>query len=329
MTELVKVDKSDLALEVRDLRAKVGEVITAATAPNTRRAYAAQFRAFSAFCDRFGFSALPASPDTVAGYIASCVKANKSASYIQQALAAIRAAHKRADMNTPTGSELVRVAAMGARRTLGTAPHKKAAATVDVVRALVDGLDRSTVQGKRDAAILLLGFSGAFRRSELVALNVADLERSTTKQGKAAYIINVRRSKTDQQGAGMIKAIFPTKSRALNPVIALDEYIAAAGISDGAIFRRIRKGDHITADRLTGESVALIVKAAARRADVSLDLAGHSLRSGFITSALAAGQSERSVMNQSGHRSVTVMRSYEQRADAMADNAAAGLAGLM
>lgn len=345
MTDLVKVEDFELSAELKEIKDAAREVIDASISPNTRRAYEAQFRSFTAFCVKFGLVSIPAKPETVAGYVGYMVKSGKSTSGIVQAIAAIKMAHKRwiddlkrkaaagdVDMkmpDDPTASALVKAAVGGARRTLGTAPHKKAAATVDVVRALLDGLDRSTVQGKRDAAILLLGFAGAFRRSELVALDVSDLERTTAKDGKGAYLVHIRHSKTDQEGAGLIKAVFSTKSRAMNPVAALDEYMTAAQITDGPIFRRVRRGDHVESERLTGRSVALIVKAAAARAGVDLDLAGHSLRSGFITSALAAGASERSVMNQSGHRSVTVMRGYQQRANALQDNAAAGLAGLM
>lgn len=329
MTELVKITSSELSTELAEILATEKDIIAAAISPATRRSYAMQWRMFAGFCAKYGLPPLPSTAETISQYIAYCVKAKKSAAYIDQALAAIKAAHKRAGVESPTSAELVRVSAKGARRSLGTAPYKKAAATVDIIRAMVDSLDRSTLQGKRDAALLLVGFSGAFRRSELVALDIADLEKTTTKDGKAAYIIHIRHSKTDQEGKGLLKAIFPTKSKAMNPVAALEDYLASAQITDGAIFRRIRRGDHITGERLTGRSVALVVKAAAGRAEITLDLAGHSLRSGFITSALAAGESERAVMNQSGHRSVTVMRGYQQRANALQDNAAAGLAGLM
>ena len=336
MNELVNIKKScisseinDLPAELDDLREKMGDVIAAATSTETRRAYSCRLNSFDEFCKGFGVSSLPATPGTVAAFVTECVKDRKSAAYIGQAMAAIRAAHRRKGLANPTESELVKVAVRGARRELGTAPHKKAAATVEVLRSLVESLSRNTLQGKRDAAILLLGFAGAFRRSELVSLDVEDLEKTTAKDGKDAYLVHIRHSKTDQEGHGLIKAVFPTASRDMNPVVALDEYMAAAGISSGAIFRRIRRGGHVEEERITDRSVALIVKAAADRADVSLDLAGHSLRSGFITSALASGQSERSVMNQTGHKSVTVMRSYQQRANALLDNAAAGLAGLM
>ena len=328
MTEsaIVKtVGDIELSAELKEINETAKEVIAAASSPSTRRAYAAQWRNFTAFCERYGLEPLPAKPETVAGYIAYCVKADKSASNINQAIAAIRAAHKRAGLDNPTESELVKVAAAGARRTVGTAPHKKAAATEDIIGELVDGLDRTTVQGKRDAALILLGFWGAFRRSELVGLDVEDIERAI-ENGKPALRVTIRRSKTDQEGRGMVKAITTPRKKGLNPIAALNDYLDAAGIASGPVFRRVRRGDHVQDERLTGRAVALIVQHAAAESGIVLDLAGHSLRSGFITSALAAGISERAVMNQSGHRSVTVMRGYEQRATAFQDNAAVELA---
>lgn len=317
---------SGVAVKYRD---EVSELLAASLAPNTRLAYGKQLRAFLAFCtDELNAPALPASPATVAAYIAKLSSGKKSVSSISQALAAIRLIHRRANAADPTSAELVRTAAAGARRLLGTAPHKKAAATVDIIRELIDGLDRSTLQGKRDAAILLLGFCGAFRRSEIVALDVEDLAE-TVSAGRAAYLVTIRHSKTDQENAGMVKGIFATRSKSLDPVAAVKAYIKAAGIVSGALFRRIRRGDHIQAARISNQTVALIIKAAAERANITADLSGHSLRSGFITSALDAGASERSIMNQSGHKSVTVMRGYQQRRDALADNAASGLAAAM
>lgn len=303
-------------------------LLFASMSNNTRRTYAMQIRKFAAFAVSHGAQPLPASPEVVVSYVSTLVAANMSASMITQALAAIRALHMLNNLTDPTAAPIVKRASAGARRTLGTAPkHQKAAATDNIVRELVATLDRSTLQGKRDAAIILLGFFGAFRRSELVALDVADLEKTIAKDGRAAYLVKVRKSKTDQEGAGMVKGIFAARSRELDPVAALDDYMTAAGIKDGAIFRRVVKGGaRLLDERLTPQSVALVIKAAAKHANISADLSGHSLRSGFITSALASGASERSIMNQSGHKSVTVMRGYQRRENALSDNAASGLA---
>lgn len=295
----------------------------------TRRAYSVQCRNFANFALSIGAQYLPASPETVAAYISMLVSAKKSVATITQTLAAIRAAHLLSNNTDPTVAPLVRKVNAGARRTLGIAPRKKVAATDSVIRELVAALDRSTLQGKRDAAVILLGFWGAFRRSELVALDIEDFQPATSSNGRAAYLVTVRRSKTDQEGAGMTKGIFATRSRELDPVSAVADYVKTAGITSGPLFRRIVRGDHIQTTRITAHSVALIIKAAAIHANVSADLSGHSLRSGFITSAISNGLSERSIMNQTGHKSPTVMRSYQQRESALSDNAASGLAATL
>ena len=303
----------------------------------TKRAYNVQWASFVSFCSSYApvqpstsvpehNPALPASPDLVVAFIADLVNSGKSTSTINQAAAAIAAAHAETGHDDPTKSPVVKRALKNVRLTVGTAPAKKAAVTDQVLVSLLDGVDRKTLQGKRDAAIILLGFFGAFRRSELVALDLEDLQPVTAPNGKKALEITIRHSKTDQESSGMVKAIFTSRKKTLDPIAALNEWTTAAGITSGALFRRVRRGDRPTEERITGQSVALILKKAAAAAGVDLDISGHSLRSGFITSALLCGSSERSVMNQSGHRSTTVMRGYLQRANALLDNAAESLA---
>jgi hypothetical protein len=172
----------------------------------------------------------------------------------------------------------------GARRTLGVAPMKKSAATSDKVLAMVAGAERGLI-GKRDRALLLLGFALAARRSELVALDVADLEECPE-----GLRVTIRRSKTDQEGAGAVVAV--CRGSIACPVAAVRDWLAAAGISDGPLFRRVGKGGRLLAARLHPQNVALIVKTNAAR--LGLDpsaFSGHSLRSGFLTSAAARGTS--------------------------------------
>lgn len=306
----------------------VVDLLFASMSASTRRVYTTQFLSFAAFAVKVGSCPMPASSETVAAYVAELVRLKKSVSTIQQTIAAIKKAHELKSLADPTNSPLVTTAMKGARRTLGIAPkHSKAAATDDIVRELVAVLDRSTIQGKRDAAIILLGFFGAFRRSELAALNVEDFQE-TIKSGRPAYLVTVRRSKTDQEGAGMVKGIFATRSRELDPIAAIKDYQAAAGITSGALFRRTIKGGAASSDghRIGARVIANIIKRTAKRAGITVDLSGHSLRSGFITSALSHGENERAIMNQSGHKSVAVMRSYQRRENALSDNAASGLA---
>ena len=328
MYQLANTAQGNAITPHEELSQGVRELLQESRAASTRRMYRVQLDSFTSWAHDTGRTGL-ITAGAVAEYILHLVQDNKSASTIAQALASIGLACRAANQEDVTKSEIVKSAAKSARKKIGTAPHKKAAATVQVIKCLLEGLDRSTAAGKRDAALLLLGFAGAFRRSELAALNFEDLELATQANGKLCYLVTVRKSKTDQEGQGMVKGIFSTCTKDLDPMAALEAWINVIPEKTGPIFRRIRKGDKLTSERISDKAVALIVQAAARRSNIVLDLAGHSLRSGFITSALEAGAGEREVMNQSGHKSVTVMRSYNQRQSALQDNAASKLADLM
>ena len=197
----------------------------------------------------------------------------------------------------------------GIARELGTRPSKKAPVTLADLRAVVGALPADSLAGKRDKALLLLGWAGAFRRSELVALDVADVRLN----GDLRVI--VRRSKTDQEAAGQVKVIPPIDDKALCPVEAVRAWLQAANLKSGPVFRGVDKWGRLRAERLTGQSVSLILKAAATSAGLQEnDFAGHSLRSGFITEAAKADAESRDIMAQSGHKSESVMRGYIQDA---------------
>jgi len=319
MTELTRTDSQ--ALET--LRAEVEAVrgyVEAAAAPATRRAYASDWRRFSSWCEARGLEALPALPETVATFLASEAEAGRRASTIGRRVAAIRAAHERAGAAAPTSAPEVRVTLSGIRRKLGTAPERKAAATSDVLRSMLGTLD-GTPAGLRDRALLLLGFTGAFRRGELAGLDVSDL----AEEGEGLRV-RVRRSKTDQEGRGTEKAIPRDPRPSLCPVAAVRAWLEAAGIQAGPVFRPVSKGGSVGEGRLTGRSVARIVKRAAARAGYDADtFGGHSLRAGLVTSAASAGRDLFAIMDVTGHRSVETVRGYVRRAQAFENNAAAGL----
>lgn len=305
----------------------VSRLLEASVASNTRRAYSSRLKAFFGWCSAMSHS--PSSTNTIALYIATLVDSGKSVSTIQQTLAAISACFRAAGQEDFTKNELVRYTAKGARRTIGAAPVKKQPLRIPVLETIIANINRCTAAGARDAALILLGFAGAFRRSELVSLNVADLSPTIAADGRSAYEVLLRRSKTDPEGHGQIKGIFSANKNArkyeLCPVTALRGYMTNCGIDCGPLFRRLRRGDVITQDRLTGTAVALIIKKRAADAGVTLDLSGHSMRSGFITAAAESGCTERSIQNQTGHRSVTTLRGYIDRVNALQDNAATGL----
>jgi site-specific recombinase XerD len=271
--------------------------------PATRRAYKSDFRHFTRWCGDRGASPMPAAPDLVSAYLAALATAGAKASTIGRRPAAIRYAHRLAGFEPPTNVETVKATLRGIRREIGTAKVQKAPATADRIADMVRGIP-DTLIGKRDRALLLLGFAGAFRRSELVALTVADLI-----EVEGGLRVVIRQSKTDQEGAGQEIAI-PHGSR-LRPVEAVRAWLTAAGITGGPLFRPIAKGGRVAAVALSDRSVAAIVKHHAERAGLDpVDYAGHSLRAGFITSAAEEGAALLKIAEQSRHKSLDTLRGY-------------------
>lgn len=292
----------------------------ASKAGATVRAYQGDARVFTAWCDRYGFRSLPASPEAVAAFIVAEAETGRAASTLGRRLAAIRYAHKLAGLSDPTDDEGVRAAMKGARRKVGVAPKQKAAATADILTAVLMHVPAGTLMGKRDRALLALGFAGAFRRSELVALDVADL-----REDPDGLRVMVRRSKVDQEGRGFEKAI--PHGRVIRPVALVREWLDAAGIADGPLFRPVSRSGRVRAGgaRLTTQAVADIVKK--RTAAAGLDAASfgaHSLRAGYITSAAERGADLSRIMDQSGHRDPRTVVGYIRRANLFKDHSGSG-----
>ena len=300
-----------------DLAAAV-DYAKAEKSPATRKAYATDFRLFKSWCDGKGAQALPAAAETVAAFLAAEAEAGVRPSTLGRRVAAIRYAHKLARLATPTDAEGVKATLRGIRRSLGSARVRKTPALAERVRAMI-AASPDTLAGKRDRALILLGFAGALRRSELVALDVADIEETA-----AGLRVTIRQSKTDQDGEGVTIAI--ARGAVACPVRALREWLDAAGIESGALFRSVNKAGRVASARLTDRSVANIVKAMA--GSVGLDastFAGHSLRSGFLTSAAAKGASIFKMMDVSRHKSVDTLRGYVRDAELFRDHAGTGL----
>ncbi|MCJ2093150.1 tyrosine-type recombinase/integrase [Methylobacterium sp. J-072] len=305
----------------------------ASKADSTVRAYRSDVQVFQAWCDRFGFRSLPASPEAVSGFLAHEAEAGRSASTIGRRLAAIRYGHKLAKAADPTDDEDVRATMKGIRRRVGTAPTQKAAATVDILQMLLARTSPDTLTGKRDRALLALGFAGAFRRSELVALDVEDL-----REDPEGLRVTVRRSKVDQEGRGFEKAI-PT-GRYVQPVRLVREWLDAARITSGPVFRPISRsgrvrnyphlegrpqGEEYSSPRLTDRSVANILKAYCTDAGLDASTFGaHSLRAGYITTAAERGADLARIMDQSGHRDAQTVVGYIRRANAFKGHSGSG-----
>jgi site-specific recombinase XerD len=306
----VALPASELAVAVAYARAE--------KAAATRRAYGSDYAIFRAWCAERQLEPLPAAPETVAGFLASEASRGTRASTIGRRVAAIRYAHKLEGLPAPTDDERVRATLRGIRRSVGTAPNKKTPATADRILAMAP-IAGTRLADLRDRALLLLGFAGAFRRSELVALDVEDIQPTTE-----GLRVTVRRGKSDQEGQGAVIAI--VRGHTACPVEALRVWLEAANITTGPVFRPISKGEHLQSTRLTDRSVANIVKAHAER--VGLDprvFSGHSLRAGFLTSAAKRGASIFKMMDVSRHRSVDTLRGYVRDAEIFKDHAGAGL----
>ena len=318
ITPVIKAAATPLALV--ELVESAKGYANASKASSTRRAYRSDWSAFVAWCSSCGLDSLPAEPGTVALYLSHLANTGRKPATIGRALVAVSQAHKFAGLASPRSSAIVTETMRGIRRQLGVAQTAKAPVLVEQLRAMLGGLG-DTMLGARDRALLALGFAGAFRRSELVGLDVADL--AFTGDGLE---VTIRRSKTDQEGAGRKVGIPYGSTPSTCPVRAVRAWLELAGIVEGPVFRSVNRHGQLGAERLTDRTVALVVKRAALV--VGLDatrLAGHSLRAGLATAAAKAGKSERAIMAQTGHRSVTMVRRYIRDANLFSDNAAAGL----
>ncbi|HLN00703.1 MAG TPA: tyrosine-type recombinase/integrase [Bryobacteraceae bacterium] len=301
------------------LQEQVREFIRASKAENTLRGYQSDWRHFCAWCEAHNLGPLPAASETVASYIAGCAGHLKVGS-IQRRLNAIAEAHKAVGLESPTHSSIVANTMKGIRRTLGTAANQKAPTLTDDIRAMVDATDAGLI-GLRDRALILLGFAGAFRRSELIGLDIEDCTFS-----KDGLTITLRRSKVDQQAAGRKIGVPYGSNPETCPVRVLQGWVEQAGISGGPLFRSINRHGQLQSSRLSGQDVARIVKKLAERSSLDADkYAGHSLRAGHATAAAIAGASERSIMNQTGHRSVQMVRRYIRDGSLFRENSAGKL----
>jgi integrase len=272
-----------------------------------------------AWCEENGAGPLPASEAVLCCYLAAMADSGYRVSTIDRAVAAIVSAHHVAGYDLPRGRAFDAVMS-GIRRKIGVAQTQKTPVMADELRAMVEscGCD---LTGLRDRAVLLIGWVGAFRRSEIVKLQVGDVVRV-----RGGLEITLRRSKTDQEGAGRIVGLPFSSDEDICPVRAFDAWMDASGIKLGYIFRSISQWGALSEYGMNACSVADIIKRSAQR--IGLDpsrVSGHSLRAGMVTSAAEAGRSLKSIMNQTGHRSERVAMRYIRHADVWSDNAAKGL----
>lgn len=235
----------------------------------------------------------------------------RNVSLLTRRISAISQAHQAAGFESPTQSPLVRQIMKGIRRTKGTAQGGKC--PVKHLRVIVAGLDPERPLDVRDRALMLVGFAGAFRWSELVGLNVEDFEFNDD-----GLVVHLRRSKTDPEGLGRKVGIPYGSTPATCPVRALQAWLDSLKVEKGPVFRTIDRHGHVFETRLTPQSVALVVKRLTAKIGLAGDYAGHSLRAG-----LAAAVPERTIMAQTGHKSLTTLRKYIREGSLFLENAAA------
>jgi len=289
----------------------------AARAPATLRAYAADWRIFTAWCAAHGVDALPATPHTVALFLADL---EGRPSTLRRKLAAIAVMHRAAGHDSPTEHGVVRATFAGIRRERGVAPRPKTALLVDELRAAVATCGERRID-LRDRALVLVGFAGALRRSELVGLDVDDVGFET-----AGIVLRLRRSKTNQEGELEEVAVLYGSDPQTCPVRALQSWLASGAIIEGPLFRAVDRAGRVGSGRLTARIVGERVKKIGARSGLDPDsYAAHSLRSGFATSAARANKSEAAIMRQGRWKSIPVARRYIRAGSRWHDHASAGI----
>ena len=311
----------DLTPGLVALRAELAQLLEDhALAPNTRRAYAADWADFERWCRRYSRRALPADPETVVLYLLDLDRAGRPPVTLTRRCAAIRLAHGSAHHPIPTSDELVRQTLRALRRKHGVAPKRQAAPLVTtLLRQVVTAMPEDTIRDVRDRALLLVGFAGALRRSELCAIDVEHLQ-----ENEDGYWLTVPASKTDQEGRGDRIALPRGQHQETDPVIALRRWLRLGAITTGPVFRGIDRWDHVALTRLDPGTAARIIKGAVAMAGLAPGrYSGHSLRAGLITSAVDAQVDDRTIQRQSRHRSRSGMDPYVRSRPSMRTSAAA------
>jgi len=311
------------ASSLEDLIQKAKTFVASAKSPATLKAYRNDWRSFESWCRMHNLPSLLSTPETVSLYI-SDQASTRAASTITRRLTSVTKAHQAAnykDSPSSTHYFIVGETLKGIRRTIGTAQIGKAPLLTKDVRRIVEACPQSLL-GLRDKALVLVGFTGAFRRSELARIQASDL--TSNKNG---VVIDLRKSKTNQEGAGRKVGLPFGAHRNTCPVRTLRRWLRAAKIKEGPVFRRVDRSGYPSCRRgFNKDSIGKVLKRAAGRARMKTGpLGGHSLRSGCVTQAAMNGVREFAIMKQTGHRTVATLRRYIRLGEVFRENAAAGL----
>ena len=318
--QIKPIVKSEITTDIKQLEKETILNLEHSKAPNTIRAYKSYFSDFRIFCSRNGFRSIPSDPKVVSLYLTHLSRNEAKMSTLKRRLVSIGVIHKLKGHYLDTKHPSIIENIMGIKRRKGSIQRGKKPLLISILKKVINVIDeqnKEEIKKFRDRSIILIGFSGGFRRNEIVSLDYDDLD--FVSEGLK---INIKRSKTDQFGEGTKKALPYFDNSQYCPVVSLQKWIKISNISSGPLFRRFSKGSKLSENRLTDQTVALIIKSYLQLAGVdSTNYSGHSLRSGFATSAAESGAEERSIMAMTGHKSTEMVRRYIKEANLFKNNA--------
>ena len=310
----------ELVTDIKKLQDETINNLKNSKSQNTVRAYKSDFEDFGLFCIKNGLKSMPTDPKVVSLYLTFLSSKDVKISTIKRRLVSIGVLHKIKGHYLDTKHPVIIENFMGIKRLKGVNQKGKKPLLINDLKQIIDEInkqDEPEIKKLRNKALLLLGFAGGFRRGELISLDLEDLE--FVFEGVK---INIKRSKTDQFGEGFTKGIPHFENYLYCPVKNLKNWLNISKIKKGPVFVRFSKGSKLTDERLTDQSVALIIKDCIKKTGInSANYSGHSLRSGFATSAAEAGAEERSIMAMTGHKSTEMVRRYIKEANLFKNNA--------
>ena len=311
---------SNIITDIKALQEETLINLKNSKANNTIRAYKSDFNDFGLFCAKNGFKSFPTEPKIVSLYLTHLSTKEVKMSTLKRRLVSIGVIHKLKGYYLDTKHPSIIENIMGIKRRKGSSQKGKKPLLINNLKALIKAINRlniNPITKFRDRTIVLIGFSGGFRRNEIVSLNYDDIE--FVSEGVK---ITLRKSKTDQYGEGSLKGLPYFDNPVYCPVISLQNWLKISQINSGPLFRRFSKGSKLMEKRLTDQTVALIIKKYLNLAGLdSKNYSGHSLRSGFATSAAESGAEERSIMAMTGHKSTEMVRRYIKEANIFKNNA--------
>ena len=311
---------NDIITDIKALKEETLLNLQSSKANNTVRAYKSDFNDFGIFCAQNGFKSLPSDPKIVSLYLTHLSTKDAKISTLKRRLVSIGVIHKLKGYYLDTKHPAIIENIMGIKRRKGSIQKAKKPLLINSLKLIIDVIDQQNkqeIKKFRDRSIILIGFSGGFRRNEIVSLDYDDLD--FVPEGLK---INIKRSKTDQFGEGFTKALPYFDSSQYCPVVSLKNLLDISKITSGPVFRRFVKGSKLSENRLTDQTVAILIKEYLNLAGInSKDYSGHSLRSGFATSAAESGVEERNIMAMTGHKSTEMVRRYIKEANLFKNNA--------